>query len=212
MFLNIVLVFCSLLCLVRFLSDSDWDCLEAACIPANLNSAGECSRSRGRISKHENTSLANAACLGPLLPVAYRISIFEQRRLLQNTSTVSRVRKVPLSVFPVAFKKREKCFCDGHHVSNSLQVKGYVHLHCLFGSKLALDPEGSARANTIHNGKTIKNDRICSKMQSRHVNWKKFNATLPSSASKLWFRNISTQHLDLCPESLPLVLARLTQD
>ena len=109
-------------------------------------------------------------------------------------------------------KKREKCFCDGHHVSNSLQVKGYVHLHSLFGSKLALDPEGSARANTIHNGKTIKNDRICSKMQSRHVNWKKFNATLPSSASKLWFRNISTQHLDLCPESLPLVLARLTQD
>lgn len=50
MFLNIVYnssVFCSLLCLVRFLSDSDRDCLEAACIPANLNSAVECSRSRG---------------------------------------------------------------------------------------------------------------------------------------------------------------------
>ena len=157
------------------------------------------------------------ACLTGF-PAPSGISDFHFRAASPASKHQYSVTSAPSTAVSVScgFERREKCFCDGHHVSSSLQVKGYVHLHSLFGSKLALDPEATARANTIHkNGKTIKMIE-CRKMQSRHVNWKKFNATLPSSA-KLWFRNISTPSqrfstLDLCPESLSLVLARLTQD
>lgn len=209
MILNIV-------CLVRFLSDSDRDCLEAACIPANLNSAVECSRSRGESASTKTLLLRMPHAWAPCsqwhtgLPFSSSVACF----------------KTPVQCHECA-KCRCQCFLlhlrKGRNASamDIMSVIAFrskdMFIFSLFGSKLALDPEGSARANTIHNGKTIKNDRICRKMQSRHVNWKKFNATLPSSASKLWFRKVSTpaQHfsaLDLCPESLPLVLARLTED